>query len=269
MPRDLERELRELPVAWPPTPNLAAAVEARLVGAIGASGPAEAAGPAGAGAAWSRLPRIWRPVLVALLVLAVALGGAMAVEPARSALLDWLGFGAVRIERRAPEVAPGRLGAGLGLGEPVTLERARRAAGFRVAVPAVLGEPAAVFFARDAQGGPRVSFTYPPRPGLPRADQTGVGLVVTQLRGRTSPAIGKAIGPGTTLERLSVGGEPALFLAGDPHGFVFEPAPGQPVYEDDRLAADVLLVDRADGVLVRLEGRMSRATAVRIAASMR
>jgi hypothetical protein len=267
---DLERELRELPTAWPQTPDLAAAVAPRLVGAgVGAAPVRRWRLPArGAGASATPLRR-WRPLLVAALVVVVALGGAMAVEPARSAILDWLGFGAVRIERRMPHVAPGRLGAGLRLGQAVSLQRARREAGFPVSVPAALGPPDGVFLDRAAQGGPRVTLTYGPRPGLPRAGQTGVGLLVTELRGRTSAAIVKAVGPGTTLRRLEVGGDRAVFLAGDPHGVVFEPTPGVVLYDDDRLAANVLLVDRRDGVLLRLEGRMDRATAIRIAASAR
>jgi hypothetical protein len=258
---ELQRELRELAVAWPATPDVAAAIEGRL-------------GEAGAGPArWRRRPAAlaprWRPAVALALVLVVALGAAMAVEPARSAILDWLGFGAVRIERRAPNVPPGRLGAGLDLGRAVTLERARAAVDFPVTVPAELGPPDGVFLDRGAQGGPRVTLTYRPRAGLPRVAATGVGLLVTELRARTSVAIAKAVGPGTTLERFEVGGDPAVFLSGDPHGVVFEPTPGDLVFDDDRLTADVLLVDRGDGVLLRLEGRMDRATAARIAATMR
>jgi hypothetical protein len=138
-----------------------------------------------------------------------------------------------------------------------------------VSVPAALGAPDGVFLDGAAQGGPRVTLTYAARPGLPQVGATGVGLLVTELQGRTSEAIVKAVGPGTTLERLEAGGAPAMFLSGDPHGVVFEPTPGDIVFEDERLTADVLLVDRPDGVLVRLEGDLDRAEAVRIAASMR
>jgi hypothetical protein len=113
-----------------------------------------------------------------------------------------------------------------------------------------------------------VSLAYAPAPGR-RSIAPGVGVLVTELRGRMSPAIVKVVGPGTTLERLTVDGDPAIFLSGDPHGVVFAPRPGETVFEDERRAADVLLVDRADGVLVRVEGRLDRAAAVAIAESLR
>jgi hypothetical protein len=244
MSAELERELRALAVDWPPTPDVAAAVVARLD---------------------EPRPRWRRRVAAAAAALVVAAGAAMAVEPARSAVLDWLGFGSVRIELREPRIAPG---ARLELGTPVTLAAARAAVDFPVAVPAELGAPDEVLLDRDANGGPRVSLAYAAEPGRP-AIAPGVGVLVTQLRGRTSPAIVKAVGPGTTLQRLRVGGDPAIFLSGDPHGVVFEPRPGDLVFEEERRAADVLLVDRADGVLVRIEGRLDRAGAVRIAESLR
>lgn len=251
MSADLERALRELPVQWPRTPDVAAAVAERL-----AAEPHHAARP--------RRALAWAAAALALL-----LGGALAVEPARSALLDWLGFGSARIERRAPAVPPGRFGARLDLGTPVSLDHARREAGFRVAVPAALGRPAGIFLDRDAATGARVSFTYRPRRGLPRADETGVGLLITQFGGRASPVIGKSVGPGTTLEHLTVAGAPALWLSGASHGFAYEPGPGNVVFEDERLAGSVLLVDRPDGVLLRIEGRLTRDEAARIAASAR
>jgi hypothetical protein len=245
MSAELERELRALAVEWPATPDVADRVVARL--------------------AQPRPRRRWRRrVAAAAGGLAVAAGVAMAVEPARSAVLDWLGFGAVRIEHREPR---GRPGARLDLGRPVALADARAAVGFPVAVPAALGTPDAVLLDRDATGGPRVSLVYAPAPGRP-AIAPGVGVLVTQLRGRTSAAIVKAVGPGTTLQRLTIDGDPAIFLSGDPHGVVYEPRPGDIVFEDERRAADVLLVDRADGVLVRIEGRLDRAAAVRIARSL-
>lgn len=257
MPADerLERELRALPVDWPPAPDVAAAVAARL-----------RAGPA---AVPPRPPRRRPAVRAALAALAAAVALTLAIEPARSAVLDWLGFGAVRVERREPGAPRRPLGAGLDLGAPVALARARAAVPFPVGVPSALGPPDRVFL-DTALGDPVVWLAYRPRPGLPRAGETGVGLLVAQLAGRAGPLVEKAAGPGTTITRLTVGGDPALWLAGDPHGFAYLPPSGAPRFDArDRLAANVLLVDRADGVLVRLEGRIGRAAAARIAASLR
>jgi len=257
-PERLERELRALPVAWPPAPDVAEAVVERLR--------AERAQATPARAAWWRTARAWRAALAAL---AAALALTAAIEPARSAVLDWLGFGAVGIERGEPDAPVRPLGAGLDLGDPTTLEDARAAVPFPVRVPAALGPPDGVFL-DTALGAPIVWFAYRPRPGLPRAGETGVGLLVAQLEGRAEPLVEKTAGPGTTIERLRIGGDPAMWLAGAPHGFAYVPLAGEPRFDDrERLAADVLLVDRRDGVLVRLEGEIDRATAARIAASLR
>jgi hypothetical protein len=250
---ELERELRELDVAWPQTPDLAGAVAARL-----AEAPA---------------PRVWRPWVARrwpAWQVGVALGAAliaivMAVPPARSAILEWLGFASVRIERAEP---PSRLGSGLALGEPVTLAEARRRAGFELVVPAAVGRPDAVYLAPDRAGRTRVDFLYRPRPGLPRSGTTGVGLLVTQFSASAGVMIEKTAGEGTAVERLTVGDDPAYFLSGANHGFAYlgERDAG---FEPQRLAGNTLLVDRADGVLLRLEGELARDEAVRIAESAR
>jgi hypothetical protein len=257
-PERLERDLRALPVAWPPTPDVADAVVARLQAEPDRAAPVRVA--------WWRTKRAWRAALAAL---AAALALTAAIEPARSAVLDWLGFGAVTVERGEPDAPVRPLGAGLDLGDPTTLDRARAAVPFPVRVPAALGEPDQVFL-DTALGHPIVWFAYRPRPGLPRAGETGVGLLVAQLEGRAEPLVEKTAGAGTTLTRLRVDGDPAMWLAGAPHGFAYVPPTGEARFDDrERLAADVLLVDRRDGVLLRLEGDLDRATATRIAASLR
>ena len=229
----LERELRELRPEWPPTPNLASAVAERL------DAPRR-----------RRLPS-WPAWQVAAAAAAVAIAVVLAVPPARSAVLDWLGFGSVRIERAEPR--PSRYGIELDLGEPVTLAAARRAVGFPIGVPAALGEPDAVFLAPD-----RVDFVYRPGDGLPR-------LLVTQLPAVVTPLIEKTAGMGTRVERLRVGADPAFFLSGAEHGFAYLGADG--AFEPQRLAGNTLLVERADGVLLRVEGDVTRAQAARIAGS--
>jgi hypothetical protein len=243
MTPDLERELRELRAPWPDTPDVAAAVAGRL-----AAPPRRLGWPA------------WQ--------VAVALGAAliaivMAVPPARSAILDWFGFGSVRIVREEPQ--PSRFGSGLALGEPVTLAQARRPAGFTPVVPAAVGPPDAVYVSRG-----RVDFVYRPRPGLPRSGTTGVGLLVTQFRAVATPLIEKTVGGGSRVERARVGGDPAFFISGAEHGFAYQPERSSyGAFEEQRLAGNTLVVDRRDGLLLRLEGELSRAEAVRIAASAR
>jgi hypothetical protein len=82
--------------------------------------------------------------------------------------------------------------------------------------------------------------------------------------------IEKTIGNASKFERLRVGGDPAYFISGAQHGFAYvSTESGDPVFEDQRLAGNTLLVERGDGLLLRIEGRISRDQAVRIAESMR
>jgi hypothetical protein len=240
---ELERELRELHVRWPDTPDLAGAVAGRL-----AAAPARRR---------RRLVPAWQ---VAVAAVAAVIALTMAVPPARSAILEWLGLTGVRIQREEPRPSP--FGSGLALGRPVALEQARRRAGFDLLVPQALGPPDAVYLSP----GPRVDFVYRPRSGLPRSGTTGVGLLVTQLQATVGPLIEKTLGAGAQVERLAVDGDRALFISGAEHGFAYEGERGS-AFEQQRLAGNTLLVERADGVLLRLEGELSRAEAVRIAAS--
>jgi hypothetical protein len=255
---ELELELRELRVEWPETPDVAGAVASRL-----------AAAPAP-----TRQRRLWRwrwrsdrPAWqVAVAAAAVLIAVVMAVPPARSAVLDLLGFGSVRITREEPR--PSLFGQGLALGDPVTLEQARRRAGFPVLVPAEVGEPDAVYLATPPGAGTRVDLVYRARPGLPSSSNTGAGLLVTEFRAVASPVIEKAIGGGASVERLTVGGDPAFFISGAEHGFAYvDTGTDQVGFEQGRLAGNTLLVERSDGVLLRIEGEVSQEEAVAIAES--
>jgi hypothetical protein len=244
----LERELRELRVSWPETPDLAAAVGSRLASPV----------------VGRRRVLRWPAWQVAVACAAAAIALTMAVPPARSAILEWLGFASVRIERAEPDRS--RLGTGLALGRPVTLAEAQREAGFPVPVPSGLGRPDGVFMSRDQAAGARVDLVYGPRPGLPRAGTTGVGLLVTAFRSSTV-LIEKSVGSGATVDQFEVGGDRAYFISGAEHGFAYTGG-RTGGFEPQRLAGDTLLVER-DGVLLRLEGELDREEAVRIALSTR
>jgi hypothetical protein len=252
--RDLHEELSALSVEWPATPDLAGAVGARLAGR-------RAAPPAARGR------RAWRPVLAyGLAALAAAFALTMAASPdARSAVLEWLGLKSVRIERReptAPATRPGTLGSGLGLGRPATLAQARRDAPYlRLPQAAGLGRPDAAYVGRDG-----VALVYGRRPGYVRAPATGAALLVQELPARVGQFIQKSLGSGARLERLRVDGDPAYFIAGA-HGFAFTRGTAV-TFEDQRIAGNTLLVERADGLLIRVEGALTRDRAVAIARSL-
>jgi hypothetical protein len=208
-----------------------------------------------------------RPALAyGLAAIAAGFALTMAVSPdARSAVLEFLGLKSVAVERRepvAPAPSPGTLGSGLGLGTPVTLAEARERSPFlRLPTAPGLGRPDAVHLGREA-----VSLVYGEREGYPRADTTGAALLVQEFPARVGPFIQKSLGEGSELERLRVDGAPAYFITGA-HGFAYESDDGVG-FEDQRLAGNTLLVERSDGLLLRVEGDLPREQAVAVARSV-
>jgi hypothetical protein len=250
---ELERELRLLAqdADWPPTPDLAVAVRARL------------------GERPRPMPAARRRRLVALVAAALLVPAASVLaisSDVRDAALEWLGLRGASIERvpTLPNVPPW---VGIDLGPAVSLQEARRRSGLPVAVPRTLGAPDAVHLV-ERGGLARVSLVYEPRPGLPQAPQTGVGLLVTELAGRQDRrGLAKLAASGTEVRQLTVAGRRAVALRGAPHAVAFLDGEGELRTERLRLAATTLLVDR-DGVLVRLEGDVPVAVLARIAASL-
>ena len=102
---------------------------------------------------------------------------------------------------------------------------------------------------------------------LPATQEPGVGLVLTAFRGAVDDGwFTKVLGPGTTLERVPVGGQPGYWVSGDPHQFFYEGPKGF-VEESRRRVGDVLLW--ADGpITYRLETSLGRDAAIAIAETL-
>jgi hypothetical protein len=172
----------------------------------------------------------------------------------RARIADWLGIGAVRVERveRLPDVGPAR---GLGLGTRTTLAAARRSARVPVPTIAALGAPDAVYVDRPGAGG--AALVYRARPGLPAATR-GIGALLTILPGGDVAIVKKLLGAGTSVTGVDVDGAIGVFIAGEPHV----------VTPPDRLAGNTLLWVRGD-TTYRLETALGRAAALRLARSVR
>jgi hypothetical protein len=278
--RDLEQTLLQIgrELEWPQTPRLASSVLARLE-ARPAEGPAAGAEPAPPAHRPRRRPRgagllpprgLRRALVLALVSLLVLSGAVFAAVPGvRDAVLDFIGLQGATVEQREkedlptpPPIEP------LDLGTSTTLEDAGERLAFDPLVPADPGEPDGVYVSDRAPGG-ELSLAYRPREGLPRARTTGLGLLVTQIRGDLVPDLfGKLAGPDASIEELTVGGEPAAWIEGAEH-FFFYRGPGGRILENElRLAQNVLLMQRGP-MLIRLEGAFDRDRALEIASSLR
>jgi hypothetical protein len=214
--------------------------------------------------------RGWRLALVAAALILLAAGTAVAAIPRlRHSMLDLLHLRGSTVERTVPLPRVGvRPGPGLKLGQRGTLASARQALPFHVLVPSRLGRPDGVFTGGRAAGG-SVALSYRARRGLPEAAETGLGLLIIEFRGSVDPDyLGKMVGLGTRVRRLSIDGYPAAWLAGPPHDFFYRGPSGRMRLGTLRLAGNVLLLERS-GLLVRLEGAFGRAEAVSVARSLR
>jgi hypothetical protein len=264
---ELERVLAQLgdELDWPPTPDLAAGVMADL-------GPAAERGPAAAPRRRLRglLPPagLRRSLALAVVGLLLLAGTVFAAVPGvRDAVLDFLGLQGATVERREtlPTPPPERP---LDLGEPNTLDGAADRLDFAPLVPAELGRPDGVYVREGPPGG-ELSLTYAARPGLPRAGNTRLGLLLTEFQGAVSPEyLGKVVGATTETERLRIDGERAIWVEGAPHFFFYRSPDGLVVEEQLRLADNVLLLERGP-LLIRLEGAFDRDRAIEIARSLR
>mgnify|MGYP006315407353 FL=1 len=222
----------------PAAPDLTGAVRARL--------------------AEGRRPSLFsrRVLVVALAVLAVAVGAVLAVPQARSTIKDWLGIGNVTI-RYVEELPPVEQATDdLGLGEQMSLEEARERAGFQIRVPTVEGldDPPKVFYNESSS---QVAFLYGPE------DQPK--LLITQADARG--AIEKIVNLNVTERELVVvePGYAGVWLYGEKHAIFY---PSTDHEEPFRLVGNALVYE-IDGVTARIEAEISKDEALRIARSMR
>jgi hypothetical protein len=266
---DLERALADLAASleFPPTPDLAAAVTARLE---------QAPAPAPARRRWWPAGRNgWRRLAVAGLAAVLLAAAVMVASPGtREAVARRLGLRGIGVQIGGPPpptatTTPGaRLD--LGLGQRATLEEARRQVDFPVLVPTAPGfqQPDAVFLNPDVPPGGRVDLVYRARPGLPASQFTDAGLLITEFQGRPTPEFLKKVAVMGMVEEVTVGGEPGYWFSGEPHFFTYVDASGDFREERTRLAGNTLIWQRGD-LTLRLEGQLPKDEAIRIAESMR
>lgn len=238
---ELELALRQLgaTVEFPPEPDLAAGVRRRL----------------GESSARRWAPR--RLVAVALAVVVLVVGAAMAVPSARTAVLEWLGIKGVEVTRvdKLPEVS---LLSDMGLGDRVTLAEARRRSpGLVEPHMKGLGTPDEVYFSAGVPGG-QATFLW--------GTKSEARLLMTQSPGESFAE--KMLGPRTDADVADVDGRPGIWFSGEAHYFVYRDRRGNIREETGRLARNTLLWQHGE-LTVRLEGDFSKSAALDIARSVR
>ncbi len=223
---ELERALvalgRELD--FPPEPDLRSRVRERI----------------------ERRPR-YRRALVPALALLVAVGIALAVPEARSAILRFFHIGAVTIER-VETLPPGRerpLTAGLG--------------------------PALSLHDAEARSGVALVLTRPrsqrfyAQPGLIATllQYRGKPVLVAELQGDQMGIAKKLAGAATRVEVARIGSF-GLWLEGGRHLLIWEAGPGEVRQIEPRLAGNVLIWTEGDRTF-RLEGGLNKGQMLELA----
>jgi hypothetical protein len=266
---ELEERLTALgqDLDWPPTPNLSHAVLAIIATQPVIPRPAKRK---------VIRPGHWyqSPWAVAAAAVILALAALLAYQPARDTIANWLNlhtrFQHVTVLPTPSPLPPGPLGARLGLGGYSTLPAATAAVKWPILVPSSLGQPDEVYLQGPPEGPPQgeVTLVYSTRPDIPASGQTGVAVLITEARGTVNTDFfGKVIGPDTTMEPVTVAGHQGYWIAGKPHFFYFVDAAGTGRGETLRLATNTLLID-VGGTIVRIEGDLTKAQALEIAASL-
>jgi hypothetical protein len=179
-----------------------------------------------------------RPLALAFAVVVVAFGIALAVPPARSAILRFFHIGSVTIERvqTLPPARERPLAAGLG--PALSLEQAEARSGVRLVLHARRPER---FYAR---------------PGLIATllDYRGKPVLLAELQGDQTGITKKFATPGTSVQPAQIGSF-GLWLSGGKHVLFWEASPGNINQIQPRLAGNVLLWTQDDRTF-RLEGNL-------------
>lgn len=221
-------------IDWPtPPPHLSNRVMARITSERRSTGGRED---------WRR------PAIAAVTVLVVTLVFVFSPS-ARQAVADLLSAAGIRISVTSEETPT--TGAELDLGEFVPLDQVVDRVDFQLRIPggADPGMPDAVYLSHTAQ----LTMVWDGSPRLPAADDTGIGLLLTQYTGNGGQDVAeKSVRPGTGVQILTVEGQPGLWIEGAAHTFTLLDTEGNPIEETTRLAANVLLWE-ANGVSHRLE----------------
>ncbi|HSS80781.1 MAG TPA: hypothetical protein VLK24_06250 [Gaiellaceae bacterium] len=197
-------------------------------------------------------PFPWRWVALAAAV--VALVAAFAVPSARTSILRFFHIQGATVERvETLPPAQERSDAG-GLGQRVSQREVERRLGFRLLLPRLDAEP--TVYVLDG-----VLATV-----LLRVD--GRPVLLSEYGAKDYALLRKSVGDKTLVEPVRVAGRPGLWIEGPPHTLSYFNSRGEFRQKTVKIHGNVLLWTRGQ-VTVRLEGRVSKAQALRLARQIR
>jgi hypothetical protein len=200
-----------------------------------------------------RKPRLgWR---AALLALAAVLALLIATPQGRAVVIHVLRFAGIEVRQQpGPPLTPGN-SASLPSQRQTSLERARHQVAFPILVPAALGRPSEVVVSDQ---GRVVSLIYP---------QTRYGLVrMDEFAGRLDQIYFEKYVHFANVIEVQVNGARGLWIKG-PHELLYITRNGTPAAASARLTTGNTLIWGTRLVALRLEGNLSKTTAVLIASS--
>jgi hypothetical protein len=244
-PFDLDTALADVSgaLAWPPTPDLVTAVAIELDGRS-RSRP------------WAIGLRSWPRVLVIALVATLLVAATVA---AAALLLPGLRLSIVPSLPGASAPAD-PLGTRMALGERVAASEAA------AAFPAALGEPDETYV--DASGDV-VSLVYGASDALPEVADTGVGLLLQEIRGDLNEEMVEklVVEVGAIVTPVTVSGAEGFWISGPPHLVRYRDSAGIERREMTRLVGDTLVWQDGE-VLHRIESGIGMDAAIRIGESI-
>jgi hypothetical protein len=218
----------------------------------------------------------WRPARRGLVLALLALLALAAVAGAIG-----LGLPGLRLTLAEPSASPpptpvpsatapvGPAGSSLELGELVPIEEAQAwgAGPLRLPTDTRFGPPDAVYL--DRSRGRQVAMVWAADAALPASLEPGIGAILMAFDGTVEEEYyEKILGMGTTIERVTVGGQPGFWISGAPHFFVYESTSGGFVDDGRRWVGDALIW--SDGTTTyRLETSLGRDAAIEIAETTR
>jgi len=202
--------------------------------------------------------RWWRPAWRAALIVVAVLAVLLAATPqGRAVVTHVLRFAGIELQQE-PSPAPAPRGSAALPGERrMSLAEARRHVSFPLLVPVALGRPSEVVV---SDGGRVASLIYRRTPhGLVRMDE---------FAGHLDPVLFQKFIHLGDVTQVRVNGLKGLWIKG-PHMLLYVTRDGTPAAASARLTTGNTLIWGTPQVALRLEGSLSKATALAIAGSAR